>query len=115
MNGAAGGPSTNKMPGGVGMRSPMRTSARPLTVTPLLANGPMTSGYGNPHTELIIRHIEPAVASGIPAAVITGGKMAMIVPISGGPDAPGVIITEHPIVTGGPGIRLSSRLTAKTK
>jgi hypothetical protein len=67
----------------------------------------MTSGYGNPHTELIIKHIEPAVASGIPAAVITGGNTPTTVPISGGPEAPGVIITEHPIVTGRPGMPFS--------
>ncbi len=32
------------IPGGVGMLSPMRTNARPPTITPLLASGPMTSG-----------------------------------------------------------------------
>jgi len=44
MNGAAGGPSIVRIPGGLGMLSPMRTNARPLTVTPVLANGPITSG-----------------------------------------------------------------------
>lgn len=73
--------------------SPIRTSARPPTLTPLDASGPMTSGYGKPHTELIIRHNEPEVAKGMPPAVITGGKMPSIVPMSGGPEAPGVIMT----------------------
>jgi hypothetical protein len=86
------------------MLSPTRTSGCPPTLTPVLARGPMTSGYGKPQTELIMRHIEPAVASGIPPAVMTGGKMARIVPASGGPDAPGVTLTMQPIVTGGPGI-----------
>ena len=50
--------------------------------------------------------IEPAVASGIPPAVMNGGKTTMIVPVSGGPDAPGLTITIAPMLTGGPGIRL---------
>jgi hypothetical protein len=93
-----------KIPGGEGMLSNVRTSARPPTVTPLLATGPMTTGYGKPHTELIIKHNEPVVASGIPLAVITGGKIPTIVPVSGGPEAPGVTTTVQPIVTGDPGI-----------
>ena len=85
------------------MLSPIRTSGLP-TMTPVLASGPMTKGYGKPQTELIMRHMEPAVASGIPPAVTTGGRINMIVPVSGGPDAPGVTVTMQPIVTGGPGI-----------
>jgi hypothetical protein len=73
-------------------------------VTPLEAGDPIINGYGNPQTELIMRHSEPDVAKGIPLAVITGGKMAMIVPVSGGPEAPGVIMTCAPILTGEPGI-----------
>lgn len=92
------------IPGGLGMLSTTRVSALLPTITPLLPSGPMTAGYGNPHTELIIRQIDVLVASGIPPAVITGGRTAMIVPVSGKPDAPGVRMTEHPIVTGGPGI-----------
>jgi hypothetical protein len=52
--------------------------------------------------------IDPAVASGIPLAVMTGGIMAMIVPVSGGPDAPGLTITIAPMLTGGPGISFSA-------
>jgi hypothetical protein len=37
---------------------------------------------------------------------MTGGRMPRIVPVSGGPAAPGVIITEQPMLTGGPGIFL---------
>jgi hypothetical protein len=48
--------------------------------------------------------IEPAVASGIPLAMMTGGMTAMMVPVSGGPDAPGLTITIAPMLTGGPGI-----------
>ena len=70
----------------------------------MLASGPMTNGYGKPHTELIIMQSDPLVASGIPLAVITGGKIAMIEPVSGGPDAPGLTITIAPILTGGPGM-----------
>jgi hypothetical protein len=47
---------------------------------------------------------EPVVARGMPLAVITGGKMAVIVPVSGTIAAPGVRITMQPILTGGPGI-----------
>src|SRR5947209_1214202 len=104
MKGAAGGPRIVMIPGGLGMWSPTRTSALPPTVTPVLASGPITAGYGKPHTELIIRQIDVLVASGMPLAVTTGGSTAMIVPLSGGPDAPGVRMTEQPIVTGGPGI-----------
>jgi hypothetical protein len=104
MYGAAGGPKIVRIPGGLGMLSPIRTKASPPTVIPVLASGPITIGYGNPQTELIMRHKEPAVAKGIPPAVTTGGRISMIVPISGGPDAPGVTVTMQPIVTGGPGI-----------
>lgn len=58
--------------------------------------------------------IEPLVAKGIPLARITGGKITMIVPVSGGPDAPGLTITMAPILTGGPGILLYLMLV-KTK
>ena len=51
--------------------------------------------------------IEPEVASGIPLAVMTGGITAMMVPVSGGPDAPGLIITIAPMLTGGPGKAVS--------
>ena len=93
-----------RMPGGDGMLSKTRTSAFPLTETPVLASGPMISGYGTPESELTIRHIEPEVARGNPPAVITGGKIPRIVPVSGGPAAPGVTTTVQPIVTGDPGI-----------
>jgi len=49
-------------------------------------------------------HSEPLVASGIPLAVMTGGKMLTIVPVSGAPAAPGVMMTVQPIVTGDPGM-----------
>ena len=104
MNGAAGGPRIVSIPGGLGMLSPIRTSALPVTLTPVLANGPITNGYGKPQTEFTIMQIEPAVASGIPLAVMTGGMTAMMVPVSGGPDAPGLTITIAPMLTGGPGI-----------
>jgi len=48
--------------------------------------------------------IEPLVARGNPFAMMNGGKTAMIVPVSGGPDAPGLTITIVPMLTGGPGI-----------
>jgi hypothetical protein len=54
---------------------------------------------------LIIRQIEFAVASGMPPAVMNGGRTTRIVPLSGGPEAPGVTNTEQPIVTGGPGMQ----------
>ena len=111
MKGAAGGPRIVRIPGGLGMLSPIRTNAWPVTVTPVLASGPITSGYGNPQTELIMRHMEFEVARGIPPAVIAGGRTTRIAPVSGGPDAPGETITEQPIVTGDPGI---SFLKAKT-
>ena len=95
-----------RIPGGLGMLSPTRTSACPLTLTPVLASGPITNGYGNPQTELIIRQMEPEVASGIPPAVMTGGRTTKMVPVSGGPEAPGVTMTIAPILTGGPGIGL---------
>lgn len=52
---------------------------------------------------------EPLVASGIPFAVINGGNTTMIVPVSGGPDAPGLTITIAPMLTGGPGMSSSLR------
>jgi hypothetical protein len=88
----------------------MRTSAFPPTLTPVLASGPMTNGYGNPQTELIIMQIEPLVARGIPLARITGGRTATIVPVSGGPDAPGLTITIAPMLTGDPGMLLLTRV-----
>jgi hypothetical protein len=51
-----------------------------------------------------MRHIDPLVASGIPPAVIKGGNITRMLPVSGGPDAPGLTITMAPIVTGDPGI-----------
>src|SRR5690242_6710873 len=112
MNGAAGGPRTNRIPGGVGIRSPIRTRLRPPTVTPADAGDPIIKGYGKPHTELIIIQREPDVASGISLAVITGGKIPTMVPISGGPEAPGVIITCAPTLTGDPGIVILHHLFA---
>jgi hypothetical protein len=53
---------------------------------------------------LIIKHSDPLVASGNPLAVINGGKTATMVPVSGGPEAPGVTITLAPIETGDPGM-----------
>jgi hypothetical protein len=93
-----------RIPGGLGMLSPTRTKGCPPTIAPVLASGPITSGYGNPQTELIMRQIDVDVANGIPPPVITGGRITRIVPVSGGPEAPGVTMTEQPIVTGGPGI-----------
>jgi len=58
--------------------------------------------------------IEPAVASGIPLAMMTGGMTAMMVPVSGGPDAPGLTITIAPMLTGGPGISFSATKKHKT-
>ena len=96
-----------RMPGGVGMQSPTLARALPPTVAPPLARGPMANGYGNPQTELIIRQRDPVVARGIPPAVMTGGNIEMIVPVSGGPEAPGVMITIAPTVTGDPGMETS--------
>ena len=59
--------------------------------------------------------IEPAVASGIPLAVMNGGMTAMMVPVSGGPDAPGLIITIAPMLTGGPGTALLPTLPLPQK
>src|SRR5437016_5201580 len=91
-------------PGGEGIWSPIRTSAMPLMVTPVLPNGPITNGYGAPLTEFTIWQMEPATASGIPPAVTAACGMETITPESGAPAAPGVTITAHPILTGGPGI-----------
>lgn len=59
--------------------------------------------------------IDPLVASGIPLAVTNGGSTKMIVPVSGGPDAPGLTITIAPMLTGGPGILLPFFLTKPVK
>jgi hypothetical protein len=67
---------------------------------------PMGSGYGAPLTELIIWQMDPPVASGMPVAVAALWVIAVIIPVSGGPAAPGLKITLHPIVTGLPGISL---------
>src|SRR5712692_7846740 len=40
----------------------------------------------------------------MPLAVMNGGRITRMLPVSGGPDAPGLTITIVPIVTGGPGI-----------
>lgn len=57
--------------------------------------------------------IDPLVASGIPLAMMTGGMMTMIVPVSGGPEAPGLTITIAPMLTGGPGMRSSKPVKTK--
>jgi hypothetical protein len=75
----------------------------------------MGKGYGIPDNELTIRQMEPDVARGNPLAVINGGRIVMIVPVSGGPAAPGVITTAAPIVTGGPGIVLFKLLMVKKR
>lgn len=101
------------IPGPEGIESPIRTSGWPLIVAWLGVKGPIGNGYGNPQTELIMMQVEPGIASGIPLAVGPPGGMTVIVPLSGGPDRPGETTTEHPIVTGGPGISifLSLRLS----
>jgi hypothetical protein len=48
--------------------------------------------------------IEPGIASGMLLHVGPPGGIVVIVPVSGGPESPGERTTEHPIVTGGPGI-----------
>ena len=68
--------------------------------------GPIGNMYGKPHTELIIMQIEPTIASGCPPVVGPPGGITVMFPLSGGPDEPGDKTTEHPIVTGGPGIFL---------
>ena len=60
--------------------------------------------YGIPESELIIMHIEPVIARGIPLAVGPPGGIIVMVPLSGAPATPGDSTTAHPIVTGGPGI-----------
>jgi hypothetical protein len=60
--------------------------------------------YGAPDTEFTMEHNEPATATGIPETVTLVWGMTTITPLSGGPAAPGVTITAHPIETGGPGI-----------
>jgi hypothetical protein len=46
----------------------------------------------------------PEVASGMPPAVAAVCKTAVMIPVSGGPAAPGLNMTLHPMVTGLPGI-----------
>jgi hypothetical protein len=72
----------------------------------------MGSGYGTPLTEFTIWQMLPATASGMPPAMATACGMTLMNPESGGPAAPGVNVTAHPIVTGGPGI-LFSRLCSR--
>jgi hypothetical protein len=67
---------------------------------------PTGNGYGAPLTELIIWQMDPPVARGMPAAVAALCVIAVIIPVSGGPAAPGLNTTLHPIVTGLPGISL---------
>jgi hypothetical protein len=71
-------------------------------------SGPIGNVYGTPETELTIMQTEPGTASGIPLAVGPPGVITVMVPVSGGPATPGETTTEHPIVTGGPGIDLHS-------
>ena len=104
MKGAPGGPRIVNTPGPDGIASPTRTNGWPLIFTWLGDSGPMGNGYGTPESELTIRQVEPHMASGIPLAVGPPGGIIVIVPVSGGPAAPGASETEHPIVTGGPGI-----------
>src|SRR5262245_33535388 len=59
-----------------------------------------------PVSELIIWQVEPTVASGMPLAVTKGMGTEIRTPVSGGPAAPGVKVTEAPMVTGGPGMVL---------
>ena len=107
MNGAAGGPRIWSTPGPDGIMSPIRTRPMPLIDTEVDPPLPIGSGYGTPDTELIIWQTLPTVASGIPPAVTTAWVMTLMKPESGGPAAPGVRTTAHPIVTGGPGIFVS--------
>ncbi len=86
------------------MLSPIRTRAIPFTRTPVLASDPITSGYGAPEIELTIWQIVPATARGIPPAMTEAWGTCTMTPLSGGPAAPGVTITAHPMLTGGPGI-----------
>src|SRR5579884_1167958 len=58
--------------------------------------------------------MDPATASGIPLAVTMPCGMDRMTPESGAPAAPGVTITAHPIVTGGPGIFKSLLTRRKT-
>src|SRR5262245_16722860 len=67
----------------------------------------MGSGYGTPDTEFTIWQMLPDVASGMPPAVAMVWVTATITPESGGPAAPGLSTTAHPIETGGPGIGAS--------
>jgi hypothetical protein len=69
---------------------------------------PIGSGYGTPDTEFTIWQMLPTVASGIPDAVATVCVITLMKPLSGGPAAPGLSTTAHPIETGDPGISVSS-------
>jgi hypothetical protein len=85
----------------MGIRSPIRTRLIPLILIPVLHPvGRITKGYGAPVTEFVIWQIEPLTARGIPAADAIACGTETIIPESGGPAAPGVRITEQPIVTG---------------
>ncbi len=53
---------------------------------------------------MIIWQIDPATARGRPETVADVWGTEMIIPESGGPAAPGVRRTAHPMVTGKPGI-----------
>jgi len=65
---------------------------------------PIGRTYGAPDTEFTIEHKEPATAIGIPDTVTLLCGMSTITPLSGGPAAPGLTMTAHPIETGGPDI-----------
>jgi hypothetical protein len=84
--------------------SPIRTSADPLIATEVDPPEPIGSGYGTPESEFTIWQMLPTVASGWPPAVAMVCRMTVINPESGGPAAPGLNTTAHPIVTGGPGM-----------
>lgn len=103
--GLAGGPSGVSIPGPDGMLSPIRTNGWPWMATPVDAPiDPIGSVYGAPDTELTMLHNDPATASGIPAASTALCGMVVMTPLSGAPAAPGLTMTAHPTVTGGPDI-----------
>src|SRR5262245_33830383 len=106
-NGAAGGPMMLSTPGPDGIRSPMRTSAWPSILNELEPPpGPIGSGYGAPLTEFTIWQMLPTVASGCPFAVTVACVMTLMIPLSGGPAAPGLRTTAQPMLTGGPAMVL---------
>ena len=74
--------------------------------------GPIGNGYGTPESEFTIWQMLPTVANGIPPAVTTAWVMTEMIPESGGPAAPGLNMTAHPIETGGPGISTSVQRAA---